>query len=748
MSEDEGRRRGEPEPVAGDADASVDDDFEGGAGDGPRDPSAWPVPDYTSLGGSSTGLSGPVAAVGSDGPPPRRWGLDADGGFRVSSGVRILAPDSAAQSATPRREGASRRSPAHRRAPLPSIPPPPAARKQGPPPGQGPPAPPAPGLPLGPAPRPPAPAPAQGAPPPPARAPGPTREAAPARRPMTGASLTVPPEASLSPGSQPTSAALAAAPPPAASRAGARSADERRAFSRNTSLMAAGTILSRLTGFGKVLALAWVLGVDRLGDSYNLANNMPNSIYDLVLGGVLSATLIPVFVDELAADDGDGDRAVSAVVTTIAAVLVGLSVVFWFLTPQIIHVLMLLGGNGAAADAERVVATRLLHLFVPQLFLLGAIAVTTALLNARRRFAAPAFSPILANLVTIGAVIATGAIATSLQVTDFQREEAAILVLGLGTTASYLVQLVAQLPSLARCRIHLRPVWQPGHPAVRTMLRLSGWMFGAVAANQISFYVILYLAGVKGGDVTAFNYAYQFFQLPYAIFAVSIASVIAPDLAERWSLGDVKAFRARMSSGIRMTLAILVPAGVGYAIIAEPLLTLVLRHGHVSLNEAHLTGVLVAIFALGLPGFSVYLLLMRAYQSMKDTRSMFWRYAFENGLTLAVAAGLWPLLGVEGLVIGWIGSYSVAAVISFADVRRRCDGMQGSALFATSFRVLLATAAMTVVLLVLYVVLPGGDSLASLVGRVLVMVVAGTVVYVTSALWLGVVEVRQVIRRR
>jgi putative peptidoglycan lipid II flippase len=486
--------------------------------------------------------------------------------------------------------------------------------------------------------------------------------------------------------------------------------------------MAAGTLLARLTGFGKVLALAWVLGSGRLADAFNLANNLPNSVYDLLLGGVLSATLIPVFVDELRREDRrESTRAISAVVTTIAALLVVMTAVLWLITPVVID-LLVASAKGPQVDLERHTAIGLLRLFVPQLPLLGGIAVTTALLNARRRFVAPAFSPI-------------------------QTDSSAVLVLGLGTTAGYLAQFFAQLPSVFRAGIRLRPVWNPGHPAVRTVLRLSVWTFGAVVTNQLSFYVIQVLADTRGGSVTSFNYAYQFFQLPYAIFAVSIASVIAPDLAQKWSNGLRRAFRARMGSGIRLTLAILFPAGVGYAIVAQPLLRLALRHGSFSVAQTQLTGDLVAIFAIGLPGFSVYLLLMRAYQSMKDTRSMFWCYCVENGLTVAVGAGLYPFWGVRGLVVGWIGSYSVVAVIAFAHLRARLGGLQGPAVLVTGVRVVIATAVMAGVLEGLDRVLPASDQLVPLFARVAVLIGAGTVVYVMVALWLGVAEVRQVLRR-
>ncbi|MDQ1429192.1 MAG: putative peptidoglycan lipid flippase, partial [Acidimicrobiaceae bacterium] len=275
-----------------------------------------------------------------------------------------------------------------------------------------------------------------------------------------------------------------AAPPP-----------ETDSFSRNTAVMAVGTLLSRLTGFGRVLALIWAFGITSgLTDVYTIANTAPNILYDLVLGGVLSATLVPVFVDYLGRDDTEeGWRAISAVVTAITVTLVALSAVFWFAAPAIIRFYAILNHGPGVAD-QRAIGTTLLHMFVPQLFLLGGIAVTTALLNARRRFAAVAFSPVVNNLVAIGAIVAARVVATSLTLPGFRADQSALLILGLGTTAGYLFQFLVQVPPLIRAGFRLRPVWAPTHPAVRTVLRLSLWTFGSVMANQISFNLVLVLA--------------------------------------------------------------------------------------------------------------------------------------------------------------------------------------------------------------------------------------------------------------
>ena len=187
---------------------------------------------------------------------------------------------------------------------------------------------------------------------------------------------------------------------------------------------------------------------------------------------------------------------------------------------------------------------------------------------------------------------------------------------------------------------------------------------GAVVANQISFTLVSILANSKGGNLSAFMYAYTFMQLPYAIIAVSIAYAVAPDLAELWNSGDREGFASRVSYAMRITVVLILPGGVGYTLLARPAILLVLAHGHLSASSAALTGSLLGIFALGLPGFSAYLLLMRAFQSKQDTRSMFWLYVAENALTVVAALALYPLWGVRGLAAAWIGAYTLVLPVA------------------------------------------------------------------------------------
>ncbi|HXQ59993.1 MAG TPA: murein biosynthesis integral membrane protein MurJ, partial [Acidimicrobiales bacterium] len=469
---------------------------------------------------------------------------------------------------------------------------------------------------------------------------------------------------------------------------------------RATAVMAVGTTLSRVTGVLRIIALAYALGTaSRLGDAYNLANTLPNIIHDIVLGGVVSATFIPVFVQRLTTrDDDDAWEAISAV-TSVTLIVIGVaSVAFLALAPFIIDATTALN-HSAQAPQDRRVATELLFLFVPQLAGYGFISLGTALLNARRRFAAPMFSAIANNVVLIGVLlyygIAVGSASRSIGGLAAHRGQ--LLLLGLGTTAGVVAQAALMVPSLRRAGLRL--AWKPDfhHEAVRTILRLSGWTFGLVAANQVALIVILTLAGHVQGAVSAYTYAWTFFQLPYGVVAVSVMAATAPELTALWSRGNLVAFRRRMATGLRTMLAIVVPAAAGELILSHPLVALLLAHGATVAAATVPTATALALLALGLPGFCVFLYAVGVLQSVQDLRSAFWLYVIENGINIVAAVALVGPLGVvRGIALSISIAYTVSAVAALAHLRTRVHGLDGDLVLRPLAHVALATAALVV----------------------------------------------------
>ncbi len=524
---------------------------------------------------------------------------------------------------------------------------------------------------------------------------------------------------------------------------------------RATAILAFGTFASRLTGFVRVLVIGYVLGIGVLSDAFNYANGVPNIIYDLLLGGILSATLIPVFVEQLNEDDPrEASRSISAVLTTISVALVAVSALLYLAAPLVIRFYLILSPTSTGAQ-EKALATQLLRYFAPQVFFLGATVASTALLNARRRFTAAAVSPVLNNLVAIAALLATKVVADhvlsqkgltpSQTLEHFSRDTRAVLVLGLGTTLGYVIQLLAQLPAMHRLGLRLRPVWHPGHPAVRRVAGLSSWLIGVVLANQASLALVMILAAKTGGGVTAYQFSYQFFQLPYALIAVSVASAIMPDLSERWSARDRVGFERQFVTGLRVTLAVLVPVSLVYMVVAGPFIQLAIHHGAVGQSGAHLLTRTLVYFLAGLPGFSAFFLLMRAFQAMQDARTMFRVYVLENLLTVVAAPGLSYALGVPGLALAWAGPYTVASIYAVILLRRRVGSLGGWLTMRALFRIVLASAVSAAVAVALGLLLPSGGSDATALTRLVVEAGAATVVYVYLARVLHIRELRPVL---
>ena len=262
----------------------------------------------------------------------------------------------------------------------------------------------------------------------------------------------------------------------------------RRGLSLSTaaSYVAVGTGVSRVTGLLRVVALAWALGQTHLADSFNLANTTPNMLYDIVLGGVLSATFIPVFVDHLAnRNEEEAFESISAVITLSVVVLLSTTVLALILAPSFITALTALDTHAHAHDigqvtAERAVATSLLRWFVIQIAAYGIFALATALLNTRRRFVAVAWAPIINNVVCIGVLIWFGVLTgRSADLGSVQEHHAQLVLLGLGTSLGVVLQGVALLPSLRAAKLRLLLALEPagrrvahGGAAQRVDLRL------------------------------------------------------------------------------------------------------------------------------------------------------------------------------------------------------------------------------------------------------------------------------------
>ncbi|HEX6597622.1 MAG TPA: murein biosynthesis integral membrane protein MurJ [Acidimicrobiales bacterium] len=450
---------------------------------------------------------------------------------------------------------------------------------------------------------------------------------------------------------------------------------------RSAAVMAVGTTVSRITGLGRLVAAAYALGVteSRLADTYNIANTLPNVIYELVLGGVLTSVFIPIVVEELRTKPKEEAwEAVSSLVTTALLVLAAISALAVVAAPALIRLFTLRLEGGQAAEQQHL-ATVFLRFFAPQIFLYGYAAVAAGLLNAHDRFAVPMFVPILNNLLVIGVFLGFAALVdgTTPTVASVDSSVPQELLLALGTTAGVAVMALANWPYVRNLpgKLRFRPRFKD--PAVRKLARLSTWTFGYVVSNQLTFGIALVLAnGVQGGP-TAYFTAFAFFQLPYGIAAVSIITALVPTLSAQYVDRDDAAFRARTAGGIRALAMLMLPATAAYLVLSRPLIRTLLENGVMQAESSRLVASVLDTLALGLLPFAAFLLLLRAFYARQDTRTPLLVNIVSNAVYLVFSFALFPALDVRGLGLAHSICYLVAAVLAGMRLSRAVGGLDG-----------------------------------------------------------------------
>jgi putative peptidoglycan lipid II flippase len=499
--------------------------------------------------------------------------------------------------------------------------------------------------------------------------------------------------------------------------------------------MAGGTLASRLTGLFRVLVLAWVLGFTPLADSFNLANTVPNMLFDLVLGGIASATFIPVFIERLALD---GERrawkSISSVITGALLVLLIASGIAWVCSPWIIDGFTLLQHPSTARSMstlhhQRIIATSLLRWFVPQIFFYGVIGIATALLNVRHRFGTPAWVPVANNAVCIG-VLVWFHVADPHPTLNAVQGSRDLLWLGLGTTCGVALQFLCLVPSLLRSdlwRLSFR--FDHRDPAVRAVSRLGSWTLLVVVANQLSLYIVLaYAFGIGGnGPVSAYTYGWSFMQMPYAVVVVSVLGSLTPQLARLATAQDFAGLSERLRFGLRQSLVIIIPCTLVLVILAQPIVGILLNHANATHRLS--AGTVLAILAAGLPGFTIFQLCVRGLQSMQRASEVFVLYAIQNGLTigLCIALGRHSLAGLTASVSIAYTAASILAVIALA----RHHVNIASTVWSLHVRRSLRASLVAVLVMALVYSAPTWDQGIRLVARLMLSLVLGFITYVS-----------------
>jgi putative peptidoglycan lipid II flippase len=451
---------------------------------------------------------------------------------------------------------------------------------------------------------------------------------------------------------------------------------------RSTSTMAVGTLASRGTGFLRTLMLVYALGVSGVANAYNNANTLPNAVYDLMLGGILASVVVPLLVTAAKRDSDGGEAYDQRMFTLATSALFGLTVLATLAASLLVDVYA-----HAITGQEHHLMVLFAYFFIPQIFFYGVSSLAGGILNARGHFAAPTWTPVINNIVVIGVLllfIATGGIGTDPSTISASQVE----LLGFGTTLGIVAQTAALIPFLRRVGFRWHPRFDFRRDEVREIRRMAAPLFGYVLTTQASFIVVQNVAnaasvrpGAAYDSFSTYSYAWQLFQLPYAIIGVSVITALLPRMSAHAAERRYPLVRDDFSTGVRLSSVIVVPAALLLIVLGAPLAEFLIAHGSTTVAEARYVGEVFGIFSLGLVPYMVFQLQLRVFYALHDSRTpMFVGVAVmvaNISISLLVLKVVPTGHVVEGLGVSFGVSNVVGAVVSWRILSRRLGGLAG-----------------------------------------------------------------------
>jgi putative peptidoglycan lipid II flippase len=462
---------------------------------------------------------------------------------------------------------------------------------------------------------------------------------------------------------------------------------------RSSTVMAVGTLASRGTGFLRTLVLAYALGVGSVSIAYNNANTLPNTVYDLMLGGILTSIMVPLLVNAAKrdADGGEGYDQRTFTLTTLA--LFVLTVIATLAASLLVSLYA-----HSITGPERHLMVVFAYFFIPQIFFYGMSSLAGAVLNARGHFAAPMWTPVINNIVVIAVLllfIVTGGIgASAASITPGQ-----VQLLGFGTTLGIIAQTAALIPFLRRAGFRWHPRFDFRRAEVTEIRRMAGPLFGYILTTQVAFLVVQNVANAASNHASydgfpAYSYAWQLFQMPYAIVGISVITALLPRMSAHASEKNYSLVRSDFSGGVRLSSVIVVPAALILAVLGPALAQALFGYGSTSVAEARYIGLVFGIFSLGLVPYMMFQLMLRVFYAMHDSRTPMYIgvavMATNIAFSLLALAVLPAGHVVEGVAAAFGLANVVGTVISWRILSHRLHGLAGRQIAGSLVRMHLA----------------------------------------------------------
>ncbi|MEU1666470.1 murein biosynthesis integral membrane protein MurJ [Streptomyces sparsogenes] len=484
----------------------------------------------------------------------------------------------------------------------------------------------------------------------------------------------------------PVGAAAAVAEPETAEPEKKRSGGRAANLMKSSAVMAAGTLVSRLTGFVRQMVIVAAIGAATLGDTYAVAYQLPAMIYFLTVGGGLNSVFVPQLVRSMKEDEDGGDAYANRLLTLVMVVLGALVAVSVFAAPTLVRMLSpSIAGNAYSNE----VAVTFARYCLPTIFFMGIHVVVGQILNARGSFGAMMWTPVLNNIVvitTFGLFIWVFGTSSSSHMDETRITPEGVRLLGVGTLLGLTVQALAMFPYLRAAGFRFRPRFDWRGHGLGKAAKLAKWTVLFVLANQAGNVVVTRLAtaagakadsqGFPGTGLIGYQSAQLIWGMPQAIITVSVMAALLPRISRAAHDGDTGAVRDDISQGLRTSAVAIVPLALGFVALGIPMCTLLF--GSSGAEQARSMGYILMAFGLGLIPFSVQYVVLRGFYAYEDTRTPFYNTVIVAAVNAAASGLCYLVLPARWAVAGMAASYGLAYAIgvgvAWKRLRKRLGG--------------------------------------------------------------------------
>ncbi len=499
------------------------------------------------------------------------------------------------------------------------------------------------------------------------------------------------------------------------------------------------TGVSRVLGFFRDLVIAHAFGTGIAAEAFVVSFKIPNLLRDLVGEGAMNSAFVPVLTERREKEKDDFWRLVSTLFFVMALILLVLSVLGILFAPKIVQ--WMAPGFVDSADPDKFPLTvRLTRVISPYIFFIGLSALAMGVLNSIHEFTSSALGPILLNISMIAAGI-------------FFEARYGPMALVVGVLLGGVLQLGCQFPALCRRGFHwVKPNFRD--PSIRQIGRLLVPRAMGSAVYQINVFVDSILASfdkiVGPGGQSALYYSNRLFQLPLAIFGVSLAQVILPTFSTQIFKKDLEGFKQTFSLALRSLMWVALPASVGLVVLCRPIIRILFERGRFDATSTQITSDTLFFYGFGLLSCCFIKVLVNAFYAMQDTKTPVKTLAFAVALNVALSLIFMRIFKIAGLALASSISTTVNAALLYYFLRKKIGSLHGGKLLSSFFKIITASLAMGAIVRGYHVFLmePAREASHWIQGlHLFASIAVGLLVYIALSFALGIEEVRKIFRR-